>query len=187
MGRQFFAAVTAVRVFLTPSPRMTIGRALRLSVGEAAFVFVLSNAAFPILVFVHHLSIKGEVLSIQRIFQVIFSTISPTENIVYILALLAPALWIMCYRWRARRHPLFFFTLLIVQGVIVVTSAIIYAVAKTSTVQNTEFASNWAFGCYLAGLLIWYITLVYDKVLSDVQVPEPPQSGARILRELGNS
>jgi hypothetical protein len=187
MRRQFYAAVTAVRVFLTPTSNMTIGRALRLSAFEAAFIFVLSNAAFPILVFVHHLNIKGEVLSVQSVFEIIFSNISPTENIVYILALLAPALWIMYYRWRARRHPLFFFSLLSVQAVIVVTSAIIYAVAKTGKVQNTEFASNWALGCYVTGLVIWYITLVYDKVLTDIRVPEPPESGAKILQELGSS
>jgi hypothetical protein len=157
-----------------------------LSAFEALFVLVMSNIFLLFLVFVHLVSTPDATLSISLAIDVITNAVSATEVFVYIMALIAPTLWVMCHRWRARRHPIIYFALLLVQIAIMVGSAYIYGKAKTGAglIENPAFVNHWATVCYIAGVLIWYISLVYDKVLSDTRVPPSPPSGENILNEL---
>lgn len=159
--------------------------AFLLSLWEAVFVFICSNSFLLFLVFVHVLSTPHESLSLHIALNIIRTDVTPSEYLVYILAMVAPALWIMLYHWRARRHPVVYNILLIAQGIIIVTSAYIYGRAKISSIENMEFATSWSTVCYISGLLIWYVTLVYDKWLKTIVVPIPPESGAQVLQELG--
>lgn len=156
-----------------------------LSATEALVVFVISNAALGFLVFATLVSTPNSEFSLSLARRVIGGAFSPTETLVYILAILAPAIWIMVYQWRARRHPVFYWTLFLLQVAIIVGSAYIYGKGKLGTIENVQFASDWGEACYLIGLVIWYTTLVYDKKLRSVEIPTPPVSGARILQELG--
>jgi hypothetical protein len=156
-----------------------------LSLWEAVFVLIFSNSFLMFLVFVHVLSTPKESLSLDVALRVIRSDVTPAEYLVYILAIVAPAFWIMLYHWRARRHPLVYSVLLIALGVIIVTSAYIYGKAKVSNIENMEFATSWSTACYVVGLVTWYVTLVYDKWLKTLVVPLPPVSGAQVLQELG--
>lgn len=170
--------------------RYRIGHALKhhpliVSVYEALFVFIFSNISLPFLVFVHVVSTPQEKLSLAVAIRVIREAVSSTEIFVYILALIAPALWVMVHNWRARRHPGLFFTLLILQGMIVCCCAYIYGKAKFGGIENQPFVDSWAITCYLIGLMIWYISLVYDKVLKPTDIPSMPPSGASIMKELG--
>lgn len=157
-----------------------------LSAFEALFVLVVSNIFLLFLVFVHVVSTPNISFSLAVAIDVITNAVSATEIFVYILALIAPTLWVMCHRWRARRHPIIYFGLLLIQILIMVGSAYIYGKAKTGTgvIENPEFVHHWATICYIAGVIIWYISLVYDKVLSDTKVPPSPPSGETILNEL---
>jgi hypothetical protein len=154
------------------------------SLYEALFVFVISNVALVFLVFTSLVDQEGATLSYDYAKGVIRGAISSSEIFVYIMALLAPALWVMFYNWRARRNPLFYFSLLILQAVLILGSAYIYGRAKSGGVPNQAFATSWAWLAFWAGLGVWYISLVYDKLFKP-QSPEQPNSGQKILRELG--
>ena len=167
-----------IHKFLTSMP-------VWLSLVEAAFVLIVSNAALIFLVFAYIVETKGASFSFPLAYSVILSSINSTEVLVYILALIAPALWIMFYNWRARRHVIFYYALVILQIVIIVGSAYIYGKAKFGGIQNQAFADRWAIYCFVTGVLIWFITLVYDKWLPDVLHVQPPDSGGDILRQLG--
>ena len=155
------------------------------SLYEAVFVFAVSNAALIFLVFARVVDNKGASFSFTYAKQVIASAMSSTEIFVYVLALIAPALYVMVFVWQAKRHVLFFFVLAGLQLAIIVGSAYIYGRAKSGGVENLAFASSWAWTCYLLGLLIWYISLVYDKVMKSTEIRIQPPSGQTILRNLG--
>lgn len=152
---------------------------------EALFVFIISNSAILFLVFVRVVLTKDEGASGAVLVEMVSQAVSPAEIFVYILALLAPALWVMFYHWRARRNPIFYFALLMLQGVIIVSSSFIYGQAKFGTIENPEFVRGWAMGCYLLGLLIWYISMVYEKMINAPPIATMAPSGESIMRELG--
>jgi hypothetical protein len=152
---------------------------------EALFVFVVSNAFLLVLLFTKLVLTQGATLSFALARDVISSAFTSTEVLVYILALVAPALWIMAYPWRGQRHAFFHFLLFSVQALIVVGSAIIYALAKSGAVPNTYFTGQWALASYIVAVCIWFITLVYEKWLRSVSRQAQPESGKNILKELG--
>lgn len=154
---------------------------------EAGFVFIFSNAFLLVLLIVTITNTAKAAPSIALTRSVIGNAFTATEVLVYLLALLAPALWIMFYHWRARRHAFLHFVLLIVQLGIIGGSAVIYALAKSTRdpLPNPEFVGQWALSCYVMAIVIWYITLVYEKWLRSLTRQQPPESGKQILKELG--
>ena len=156
-----------------------------LSFYEAVFTLFISNLFLLFLVFAHVVATPGTTLTWALAVQLVPQAFSSTEIFVYILALVAPALWIMVYNWRGRRNPIIFFGLSFVQVAIIVGSSYIYGQAKQGMKLNAAFVDNWAIICYVSGVLIWYITLVYDKYLNIAELVRPPESGKAILQELG--
>lgn len=153
------------------------------SLYEAVFVFVVSNFALVFLVFTSLVDHQDAAFSVAYATGVIEAALSSSEIFVYIMALLAPALWVMFYNWRARRNPIFYFALLGLQAVLILGSAYIYGRSKSGGVANEAFANRWAWIAFWAGLGVWYISMVYDKLFRP-HSPEQPDSGQKILREL---
>lgn len=143
-----------------------------LSLTEVLFILFVSNFALTFLVFAFVVDTPGATLDLQTALGVLYLNFRPAETLVYILAILAPVLWMMAYNWRARRHVGFYWILLLVQALIVIGSAYIYGRANSQAVQNEEFARRWAMICLTTGIVIWYVTLVYKKVVLDALVDD---------------
>lgn len=159
-----------------------------LSLYEAAFILAVSNVFLLFLLFAYIVATPGtQFFSISLAVKLVQDAFSSTEIFVYILALVAPALWIMVYNWRARRNPIIYFLLLFIQAAIILGSSHIYGQAKFGKIGNDAFVDEWAINCYVAGLIIWYITLVYDKFLNASEPMGLPDSGADILKQLRKS
>lgn len=158
-----------------------------LSATEVVFTFLVSNFALVFLVFAKLVDTEGSHLSATFSYNVISAAVEPSEVLVYLLALIAPSLWIMAHNWRARKHVTFYWVLLILQGGIVVGSAYIYGRAKSGGVGNPNFVHTWATFCFCVGLLVWYITLAYKRAYIDHMYRQRPDSGSSILAELGET
>lgn len=155
-----------------------------LSLTELLFTLFVSNAAIWFIVFTYMVDTKGAELTFATAWDVVSRNFVASEILVYLLALIAPALWIMAHNWRARKHVGFYWTLLLIQAVIVVGSAYIYGRAKSGDTLNSGFVAKWAVICLVAGIVILYITLVYKRtVISRVEAP-PLNSGQAILDDL---
>lgn len=146
--------------------------AFALSLVEVVFIILVSNFALLFLVFTYVVDTPGASLDLRTAGSVLRANFRPSETLVYLLAILAPALWMMAYNWRARKHVGFYWILLIIQAVIVITSAYIYGRANSRGVPNEDFAQRWAIICLLTGVGIWYITLVYKRRVLDGLVEE---------------
>lgn len=155
-----------------------------LPLAEVAFTLIVSNAALIFLIFAYMLETKGAVFSRRLAFSVISHNFTSGEMLVYLLAIVAPTLWVMLSNWRAKRHPVFYSILLILQIALISTSAYIYGKSKYGGISNGMFAEHWSVYCFIVGVTIWYITLIYQKWLPTVLEPSPPQSGKRIMEEL---
>lgn len=162
------------------------------SVIEVAFTLLVSNFAILIAVFVYLL---GQPSQTDSPFWTTFATvvhknIKSTEIIVFILGLIAPAMWIMFKHFRLWRHTVFWIALLLIQAVVVLSTGIIFAMSITDTLKNTNLASFWANLCLVAALCVWYSTLVYQKKVIEsagdkVERPKPgKESGSDVLAAL---
>lgn len=157
---------------------------------EVAFTVIVSNAALAFSVFVYIAQTENAFLSYDTVESVIANNVKASEVLVYLLALVAPTLWIMVSHWRARKHVSLFWTLFFVQIIIIICSSWIYGAAKSGLLKNDIFVNKWAISCLIVALLIWYATLVYQKIVLD-KVSGPsyssaPESGSSILAELEN-
>jgi len=162
------------------------------SIIEVAFTLLVSNFAIFIAVFVYLL---GQSPQTDGAFWTTFATvihknIKSTEIIVFILGLIAPAMWIMFKHFRLWRHTVFWILLLFIQAVVVLSTGIIFAMSITDTLKNTDLASFWANLCLCAALCVWYSTLVYQKKIiegagDNVERPKPgKESGSDVLAAL---
>ncbi len=167
--------------------RFLCSRPVWLSFVEATFVLLVSNAALFFLVFAYLVETKGASFSGKLAFLVVSENLRSTEVLVYLLALVAPALWVMFSNWRGRRHAAFYFSLVLLQFIIIAGSAYIYGKAKFGGIQNQAFVDRWALYCFIVGVVIWYVTLVYDKWLPTTLHAKQPESGEEILRQLGGA
>lgn len=133
---------------------------------EVAFTLLVSNFAILIAVFVYLLGQQPQ--QQENAFWTVFFTvvnknIKSTEIIVFILGLIAPAMWIMFKHIRLWQHTVQWFVLLAIQTVVVFSTAIIFAMSITDTLKNTNLANYWACWCLVAALVVWYWTLVYQR------------------------
>jgi hypothetical protein len=158
---------------------------------EVVFTLLVSNGALFVALFCHYVDTKGEQPNVASAVQLIFAEIKTTEVLAYVLAILAAPLWIMVSRWRASRHANFFFTLYIVQWIMVAGSAYIFARARSPEgVANEFFVNRWALWCFAASVAIWFVTLTYQKLVleaSNETLASPStsgQSGEAMLDEL---
>ncbi len=157
---------------------------------EVAFTLLVSNLAILFAVFIYMLMHQPEKSFWEVLMTVIKDKIKPTEIIVFILGFIAPAMWIMFKNIHFWRHTALWFIFLGVQAFVVISTAIIFAMAITETLMNTELAQYWANWCLLAALVVWYATLVYQKkVIEDpgnrLKTPRPgKESGSDVLAAL---
>lgn len=154
------------------------------SLREAGFVLIVSNASIFVLLLMHLLTTEGASLSFAMIANVIERNVKSSEVLVYVLALVAPAAWIMMSHWQGRRHIGLYWILFLIQGAIVLGSAIVYSMAKSGGITNTPFADIWATICVIVGIIIWYVTLVYEKWLPRTGEAPHEESGKSILEDL---
>ncbi len=159
---------------------------------EVVFTLIVSNFAILIAVFVYMLGHSQEP---ENTFQTVFfsvvnKNIKSTEIIVFILALIAPAMWIMFKHIRLWRHTGQWIILLVLQVVVVLSTSIIFAMSITDTLKNTDLADSWAYFCFCVALCAWYWTLVYQKKFIDsageqIEKPKPgKESGSDVLAAL---
>jgi len=159
---------------------------------EVIFTLIVSNFAILIAVFVYMLGHSQEP---ENTFQTVFfsvvnKNIKSTEIIVFILALIAPAMWIMFKHIRLWRHTGQWIILLVLQVVVVLSTSIIFAMSITDTLKNTDLADSWAYFCFCVALCAWYWTLVYQKKFIDsageqIEKPKPgKESGSDVLAAL---
>lgn len=162
------------------------------SLFEVIFTLLVSNFAILIAVFVYML---GHPQEPENTFQTVFfsvvnKNIKSTEIIVFILALIAPAMWIMFKHIRLWRHTVQWIFLLVLQVGVVLSTAIIFAMSITDTLKNTDLADSWAYFCFCVALCAWYWTLVYQKKVIDsvgekIERPKPgKESGSDVLAAL---
>jgi len=158
--------------------------------GEVAFTLGVSNAALVFAVFVYLVVTEAATFSVSLAWDVIVDNVKPAEILVYILALVAPALWIMVKNWRGRRHAGWFWVLFFLQAFIIVGSAFIFGASKAGVMRNETFVEKWALASLITAIVIWYATLAYDRiVLSRAQErlnePVEQNGGQAIAQGLG--
>lgn len=158
---------------------------------EVAFAVLVSNAAILISIFVSLLISKEPTTDLLAVTVSTFrGAVKTTEIVVYILGFLAPAMWIMVGSIRAWRHVGFLVVLMVVQLVVILTTSLIYAMSIANTLNNQAFANKWAWWSLLVALVVWYVTLVYDKKVlrnleNKIERPKPGKdSGSDVLAAL---
>lgn len=159
------------------------------SLGEIVFTFAVSNIAVFALLTLWALSNDPGDVDPTKAWAVVTSSIRPSEVLVYVMATLAAPLWLMFTRWRAKKHVALFSTMLIVQALIVLISALVFSVATLGRLKNTGLASDLALACFVLSVLIWFVTLIYVRVWVDpaVETPRPGPSaltGDSVLERL---
>ena len=158
---------------------------------EVAFAVLVSNFAIFIAIFVSLLISKEQATNLFVVTAATFQqSVKTTEIVVYILGFLAPALWIMVGNIRAWRHVGLLVVLIAVQLLVILSTSLIYALSIAEVLENQGFANSWAWSSLLVALIVWYLTLVYDKrVLKNlerrIERPKPGrESGAGVLAAL---
>lgn len=159
-----------------------------MSLFEVLFALLISNFAILIAVFIQMLMDQRE-NGFQMIFlEIVGEKIKPTEMIGFILGFIAPSMWIMVHHFRAWRHASLWFVFLVVQSLVILSSAIIFSLAISATLRNAQLAQSWVYWCLVFALAVWYATLVYRRKVLDSVVIETPKpgsdSGANVLASL---
>lgn len=152
-----------------------IGRAVRciwdyfqkshwfMSLIEVGFSLFVSNCALLFAVFIYLVNTKSAILTYDVALRVIISSINIGEMIVYILAVLAPAMWIMVSNWRARKYNVIFWILGFFQVAIIICCFYIYGVSKTGELANPDFVKRFAMICFPMSVIIWYVTVFFQR------------------------
>lgn len=182
-----------VRVWFDAATNWMGKNAYIMSGFEVLFALVISNAALFIAMFVYLLMASDDSSNLAGVaVSTLRGSIKTTEVVVYILGFLAPALWIIVSNARAWRHMYFLIVLLIIQGLVIVSTSLIYALSIAKVLNNQALASSWAWCSLAAALIVWYITLVYQKkVLLNLEhrIERPVvgrESGSAVMAGLGD-
>lgn len=162
------------------------------SAAEVLFTLLLSNAAVLIAAYVVMLNQNEPVqISVWNVFtEQLLKFIKPTEIIVFILAIVAPAIWILLKNIEGWRHLQWWVTLLFGQFVVVLISTLIFATSLAGFANNKGLTNASALVCLGFAIFIWYVTLVYQKTVienSSKQIKKPKpgnSSGDEILNSL---
>ena len=137
---------------------------------EVVFSLVVSNFALVVAAFIYMVSTEGAHFSLSLIVNVMRSAINSAEAIVYILAVIAPAMWIMVNNWRARSYHWMFPWIICVQSIIVIFCFCIYGMAKVGRIGNQNFVDLFASICFPVAVFTWYITVYFQRAHLD----QPP-------------
>lgn len=159
---------------------------------EVLFTLALSNAAVLVAAFVFMLNQNEPVeISVWSVFtEQLLKFIRPTEIIVFILAIVAPAIWILLKNIEGWRHLQWWIVLLFGQFAVITISVIIFATSLAGFANNKGLTNASALVCLCFAIAIWYATLVYQKTIienssSQIKKPTPGfSSGDAILNVL---
>lgn len=157
---------------------------------EVIFTMVVSNLAILLAVFIKALTNTENQDFYYLLENLAQEKIKPTEIIVFVLALIAPAMWIMIRNIRFWRHSYLLLFFLLAHAVIVISTSIIFSLALSATLNNVELALYWAKFCLTISLFVWYFTLVYHKKViesagKNIPTPKPgKESGSDVLKQL---
>ncbi|WP_126312751.1 MULTISPECIES: hypothetical protein [Delftia] len=162
------------------------------SAAEVLFTLLLSNAAVLIAAYVFMLNQTEPVeVSVWGVFtEQLQKFIKPTEIIVFILAIVAPAIWILLKNVEGWRHLQWWAALLCGQFFVVLISTLIFATSLAGFANNKGLTNASALGCLGLAIIIWYVTLVYQKTVIEnssrqIKKPKPGESsGDEILNTL---
>lgn len=165
--------VTISSWWRSPGLPQRILRALWPALKEVVFALAVSNSALLVLVTIWALSNPASAVSFDSASTFLSSSIKSSQILVYVMAILAAPLWLMLTRWRAKRHVAFFNWMLCIQSLIVLGSALVFAVDTLGRLQNELLAERWALWCLIVSIVIWIVTLVYVRVWVDAATEEP--------------
>lgn len=130
---------------------------------EVVFTLIVSNLSLGLVLFVAFLIDRNADFSMKGIWTRLSQSINPTEVLVYILAVITPTLWYMAVNVRARKYLKGFTWILFFQCMLILTSAIVFALAKTGVTLNETVLTPFAWASFLVAVAIWYGVLVFQK------------------------
>lgn len=133
------------------------------ALGEVLFTLAVSNAALAISVFIIILKDKSMDPSWGLVFSLFGSTINAAEVLVYLLAIVAPTLWYMVANVRVRKHLKGFGFVVILQTLLLLLGAVVYALEKTGSDLNQKVVVPFAWLSFVVVVIIWYSILVFQK------------------------
>ncbi|MBA0312232.1 hypothetical protein D7Y33_14645 [Stenotrophomonas maltophilia] len=159
---------------------------LLLAIVEVSFAIIVSNCALAFAVFIYLVNTKNSSFSIDLARDVISASINSSEVIVYILAVLAPALWIMVANWRARKYTLLFSVLLMLQMAILICCFYIYGASKTGEIPNQDFVDRFARWCFPVATVVWLVTVYFQRAFLDRSPPLSSSGGSEESKQIVN-
>lgn len=157
---------------------------------EVVFTLCVSNLAILIGVFVSQLTSEQTQSTWVVFSSIIAKNIKATEILVFILGFIAPAIWIMVSHFRSWKHAKLWFLFFAIQIGVVGSTGIIFALSLIGALKNQALAESWANLCLALALIVWYVTLVYQKKILDglsdrIGQPKPGnESGSAVLATL---
>ena len=135
---------------------------------EFTVVFLLSNLPFLFFVFSYYLDTPGSSPSFNSAADAIRNNWKPGEILIFVAALLAPVSYLMTKFHRAKRHMPGYLVLSIVLLLMYLGSSTIFAYDRLHAIKNEEFGRATAIWLYVVAALIWYIGLVFQRKLFEL-------------------
>jgi hypothetical protein len=133
------------------------------SLVEVFITIAISNLAIIIAAVVSLLLQDAGADPGKTIIGIAYKAIKPTEIIVYIFGFIAPAIWIMFRHMRYWRHTAIWIVMLLFQFISIMFATIVFSLATSESLKNTELAETLLVWCFLSSLVAWYGSLVYQK------------------------
>ncbi|MHB8406172.1 MAG: hypothetical protein ACYDCJ_12195 [Gammaproteobacteria bacterium] len=158
-----------------------IAQALR----ETTFIWIASSL-FPILLIwlIGALTKRMDFQGSQGFANAFGSFFFPREVFLYITTLLAPTVAFMVFHWRARKHINLYNTLFIAIFLIMILTAIIYALEKAGVGLDPSIVKPVAIIAYIFSIAIWCFVHWYQKHLPKLLEGEHKESGDSVMSAL---
>lgn len=155
------------------------------SATEFLVVFLLSNLPFLVLIVIDFLTTLGSDVTFGGAVNVIRHNWKPGEILIFVSALLAPVSYLMTKYHRANRHMTGFTFLSLVLLLMYVGSSIVFALDRLHSIHNEEVSKNIALGLYATAVVIWYLSLVFQRKLEHPPIQPDGNAADRIAAQLG--
>lgn len=157
---------------------------------EVVFTLLISNVIILISAFFVLLE-QGSSTSLADVFLgQVSKFVKPAEVIILVLALVAPAAWIILEHIDGWKHLRFGLVLIGTQFVILFLASCLYIAALNNKLNNVDLANTAAITFFFLALLVWYVTLVYKRKVIDKSGTQLKmlrrQSGENIVQDLGD-
>lgn len=133
---------------------------------EVVFTLVVSNLAIFAGIFVYKL-MNPETAPTGDVFLLHINKLQYKDLIVFVFGIAAPSIWILVRNQRLWRHYKICWFLFILQCAVVISVGLIYALSLADVVKNVDFAEYWARRCFLSAVVMWFLTLCYQKIVID--------------------